>query len=114
MIDIEKSREAFEENYLNEDAVADFTRYINKQGEVDYSYENNDVNRAWHDWDKAWLACAEANQLEIKRLIAALQLLLDNQNGCPLPKYEDSRNEAIKFAQQLRKRYELRWTWKWK
>ena len=42
-------------------------------------------------------------QLKLKntRLCDALQLLQDNQNGCPLPKYEIDWNEAMRLSYEL-------------
>lgn len=41
----------------------------------------------------------QATQRE-KRLREALQLLHDNQNGCPLPKYETDWNRAMELSKQ--------------
>ena len=38
--------------------------------------------------------------LEIVKLREALQMLLDVQNGCPLPKYEKDYDEAIKLTNE--------------
>ena len=40
-------------------------------------------------------------QLENAKLRNALQLLQDNQNGCPLPKYEIDWNEAMRLSYEL-------------
>ena len=40
-------------------------------------------------------------QADNAKLRNALQLLQDNQNGCPLPKYEIDWNEAMRLSYEL-------------
>ena len=39
----------------------------------------------------------------VARLLEALQLLYDCQNGCPLPKYQADWDKAMQLAQQVLK-----------
>lgn len=48
-----------------------------------------------------WKAENIAANAEIERLKEALQLLYDNQNGCPLPKYEADWNRAMQLAEAV-------------
>ena len=45
----------------------------------------------------------EERDNEIERLREALQLLYDNQNGCPLPKYQEDWERAMSMAAELLK-----------
>ena len=46
-------------------------------------------------------ATIEQLQADNAKLREALQLLQDNQNGCPLPKYEIDWNEAMRLSYEL-------------
>ena len=66
--------------------------------------QTHDGYKDWDIWQAAKADQAETiAQLKLKntRLRDALQLLLDNQNGCPLPKYEIDWNEAMRLSYEL-------------
>lgn len=56
---------------------------------------------------ESWQACQQLNDKRIADLLAvielqrdALQKLYDTQNGCPLHKYEDDWNEAMRLTSE--------------
>lgn len=56
--------------------------------------------RVWKEQEQA-RAKADAREALFPKLVEALRLLHDYQNGCPLPKYKDEWARAMQLAEKI-------------